>query len=82
MLISLINILYYALVLLILARIILSFTAVSPYHPARRVVFDLTEPLLAPVRRLLPPMAGLDFSPFIVVLAAQLLRSVLISLLV
>ncbi|MEW5988248.1 MAG: YggT family protein [Chloroflexota bacterium] len=82
MLISLVNLLYYILVLLIVARIILSFTNLNPYHPVRRITFDLTEPLLAPVRRLLPPMAGLDFSPFIVVLAAQLLRSVLISLII
>jgi YggT family protein len=45
-----------------------------------RAIYDLTEPVLAPIRRLLPPMAGLDFSPLIVFLVARLLQSVVLGL--
>jgi YggT family protein len=84
--IYLVNMLFNILYLLILARIIFSFIQVSPYHPTwgpvLRAVYNLTEPILAPVRRFLPPMAGLDFSPMIVLILASVVRQLLIQLLV
>lgn len=67
------NIIYWAFWILILARVILSFIRIDPYHPLVRLVYDLTEPILAPIRRILPPMSGLDFSPLIALLLLQLL---------
>jgi YggT family protein len=81
-LITVINLLYYTLLVLVLARVVLSFTNFSPYHPISQLIYQLTEPIMAPVRRLLPPMGGFDFSPIIVLIAAQLLRGVLFSLIV
>ena len=81
LIVLLINLLYWVFWILILARVILSFTQVSPYHPVRRLVYDLTEPVLAPIRRILPPTSGLDFSPLIALLLAELIRMVLFSLL-
>ena len=76
----LLNLLYF----LILARIIISFIRVSPYHPTWgpiiRFIHQATEPILAPVRNLLPPMGGLDFSPLIVLLLARFLGQLIISL--
>jgi YggT family protein len=82
-LLTIINLLYYALFILILARIILSWVNVSSYqlYQIRDLVFRLTEPILAPVRRLLPSTAGIDFSPMIVLIVAWFLRSLLIQLL-
>ena len=70
---SILNIIYWAFWILILARVILSFIRIDPYHPIVRLVYDLTEPILAPIRRILPPMSGLDFSPLIALLLLQLL---------
>ncbi|MFQ5401638.1 MAG: YggT family protein [Anaerolineae bacterium] len=74
------NIFYF----LILARIIFSFIRVSPYHPTwgpiLRFVYDTTEPVLAPFRRILPPMGGLDFSPMIALIVASFVRQILIQL--
>ena len=80
---TIINLLYYALFILILARIILSWVNVSSYqlYQIRELVFRLTEPILAPVRRLLPSTAGIDFSPMIVLIGAWFLRSLLIQIL-
>lgn len=80
---TIINLLYYALFILILARIILSWVNVSSYqlYKIRDLVFRLTEPILAPVRRLLPSTAGFDFSPMIVLIGAWFLRSLLIQIL-
>ncbi len=83
--ITIINFLFNALYILILARIIFSFIQVSPYHPTwgpvYRFVYDTTEPLLAPIRRILPAMGGLDFSPMLLLILAGLLRSIFIQLL-
>lgn len=63
----------YALV--IVARAISSFFPVSPSSPFASVVdvlYRLTEPVFAPVRRVLPPMGGLDLSPLVVLLVIQM----------
>lgn len=79
------NYLFYALEILILARIIFSFVQVSPYHPTwgpvYRFVYNATEPLLGPIRRMLPPMGGLDFSPMVLLILADILRQLLLSFL-
>jgi YggT family protein len=81
-LLTIINLLYYILFILILARVILSWVNVSSYtvYQIRDVVFRLTEPILAPVRRMMPSTGGIDFSPMIVLLAAWFLRSLLIQI--
>jgi YggT family protein len=82
---TIISLLLNALYILILARIIFSFIRVSPYHPIWgpifRFVYETTEPLLAPIRNLLPPMGGLDFSPLIVLILARLLGQLILSFL-
>ena len=42
----------------------------------------MTEPLLAPVRQIMPDMGGLDFSPLVLLFGIRLVRSVLISVLI
>jgi len=81
MLVSLIDTLYMLLFILILARMVLSFTQGGFYHPVGRTIFNITEPLLAPIRSFLPPMGGIDFSPIVLFLGLGLIRSVLVSLL-
>jgi YggT family protein len=43
-------------------------------HPLAAIVFKLTEPVLAPLRKVLPPVAGLDFSPMVLLIALRVLR--------
>jgi YggT family protein len=81
-LINIIQLAYWALFILMIVRIILSFTGMSPYHPFYQQVLRLTEPLLEPIRRILPPMGGLDFSPMIVLIAASFIQRILISTIV
>ncbi len=59
----------------LLAMIILSWVAQGSRHPAIFLLYQITEPLMAPVRKILPPMGGLDFSPilaFILINIAQI----------
>ncbi|WP_097458865.1 YggT family protein [Mangrovitalea sediminis] len=55
----------------IIAVVILSWIAPTNTHPATQLLAQLTEPVLRPFRRLLPPMGGLDLSPIIAFLAIQ-----------
>ncbi len=84
--IQIINLLFVALQVLIFARIIFSFVRVSPYHPTwgpiLRFVYETTEPLLAPIRRIMPPMSGLDFSPMILLILAGFVQRLVIGLMI
>lgn len=61
----LINIYLWSVVI----QAVLSWFNPDPYHPAARVLAQLTAPLLRPARRLLPPISGVDLSPMLVVVA-------------
>ena len=52
---------------IIIARAIISWVNPDPYHPLVRFLYKVTEPVLAPVRRIIPPIAGIDISPVIVI---------------
>jgi YggT family protein len=76
---TLIAVLLQAFSLLILARVLISWVRLDPYHPIVQFIYNATEPFLKPVREALPPMMGFDFSPMVVLILAQILGSVLIS---
>ncbi|HEX9795462.1 MAG TPA: YggT family protein [Anaerolineales bacterium] len=79
-LISLIQLTATILTILILVDVILSFF-MAPYHPVRQTLEVVVEPLLAPIRRIMPQTGGLDFSPLILLVLVQLIESILIQLL-
>ena len=62
----------------IFAMIIISFLAPTTYNPVTSLLRDICEPVLAPARRLLPVMGGLDLSPLIVFLVIGLLQQYLL----
>ncbi len=63
--------------LIILARVLMSWIQVDPYSPLAQTIYNLTEPVLAPVRNALGSAGGLDFSPIIVLIGIQILANVL-----
>jgi YggT family protein len=62
----------YTIVLLV--AVVVSWIQLPRSHPVVRYSRMLTEPLLAPIRKLIPPVGGLDFSPWILIILLQLLR--------
>ena len=66
----LINIVFYSA----LAIIVVSFLAPQSNHPAVEFVWQLTEPVMAPLRNLIPPMGGLDFSPILLFIGINVMR--------
>lgn len=81
-LIPIINLLYWIFWILILIRVVLSFVQINPYHPAVQMVYQLTEPILEPIRNLMPRTGMIDFSPLIALLLLGLLRRLLFMLVV
>jgi len=59
---------------MIIIRAILSFVAPDPYNPVVQMLYRLSDPILKPFQRLIPPIGGLDISPVVAVLALQLVR--------
>jgi YggT family protein len=69
------------LTILVFVDIILSYF-MSYDHPVRRALDSVVEPMLIPIRRLMPTMGGLDFSPMVLIIVIQLAQQVLIRLIV
>ena len=66
----LVSIIFYS----VIAMIVVSFLAPQSSHPAVEFIWELTEPLMAPLRQVLPPIGGLDFSPIILFIALNVIR--------
>lgn len=63
----------------ILIQVVLSWVNPGAYNPATKLLYSLNEPLLAPARRLIPPISGLDLSPIVVLIAIQLIKILLVA---
>jgi YggT family protein len=78
-LIGLLSILIRLLQILFIARFIAQLIDMRGGNPITRFLIEVTEPILAPIRRLLPSSGGIDFSPTIVLLGLFLLQMVIAS---
>ena len=63
----------------ILASIVLSWIAPQGNHPGVYLLHQLTEPVMAPARRVLPNFGGLDFSPIVVFIGINLLNMLVVE---
>jgi len=77
----LIDTLVNAFSLAILIRVILSWVRFDPYHPVSVLIHQVTEPVLAPIRRFLPSTGMVDFSPLVALVLVQVVQVVLRQLL-
>ncbi|MHB1295380.1 MAG: YggT family protein [Anaerolineae bacterium] len=80
--INLISILARVLNLLILARVLLSWIPMSRGNQLVEIIYALTEPILGPIRRVLPSLGGLDLSPIVALLLLEVVRTLLVRLLI
>ncbi|MDX2290078.1 MAG: YggT family protein [Hyphomicrobiaceae bacterium] len=65
---------------------LMSFGVVNPYNPTVRAIYDalqrLTEPLLRPIRRMLPDLGAIDISPIVLMLACTFAQGVIARVLI
>lgn len=76
-----INVVAVALTIAIFVRVILSWVPMHLPFGLADLVFTISEAVLGPIRRALPFMGGLDLSPFIALIAIQVVQSILLRLL-
>ena len=63
----------------VIARAVLSWVSPDPYNPVVRIINQLSEPMLFPIRRRVPYFSGIDFSPIIVLLIIYFLNEFLVN---
>ena len=78
---QMIGLLANLLIILIFVWVILSWI-LAPYHPIREALDRIVEPMLAPIRRVIPTVGMLDLSPMILMVLIELVSRLLISVLV
>jgi YggT family protein len=60
---------------IVLVDVIISYFT-NPYQPIRAFLDRLVEPMLDPIRKIVPPMGGFDFSPVVLLILLQILEAV------
>ncbi len=76
-----INVLANIYVWIVIASILLSYF-MDPYHPVRQGVDNLVRPLLDLIRKVVPPVGMLDFSPLVLIILIQVVSRLLVSFLI
>ena len=74
---SLLILILWLFVIVTFVRIVFSWLSPYPNNPVYRLAYQITEPVLAPVRHRLPPVSGMDLSPLVVTLACYFLINAL-----
>jgi YggT family protein len=77
---GILNLLFTVLSLAVIARALLSWFDPGLRYPISQILVDLTEPIIAPIRRVVPPVGGMiDLSPLIALILLQVIERVIIS---
>jgi YggT family protein len=79
MIILIVDIIRQTIYLVILLKVILSYF-MDPYHPFRQSVDRLIDPLLKPIRQIIPSVGRFDFSPIILIILVEIIAMVIKSL--
>jgi YggT family protein len=78
---TLISLLINVFMFAIIVEVIISWMNPGSYNPVSSLLHSLTSPLLRPIRRLVPPIAGIDLSPLFAIIGLQVLRMLILPLL-
>ena len=78
---ELVNTVVTILTILLFARSILSFVIRDPSNPIMRFLYDVTEPILAPIRRRMPRMGGFDLSMLVAFFGIQIIGQLVVRML-
>jgi YggT family protein len=75
-----IRFLFEGMIWLIIIRVVLSWVPIDPYSPMVRMLREITDPVLEPFRRLIPPIGGFDFSPIVALFVLEFLEQFLLRM--
>lgn len=81
---ALVDVLFTLYTFVLIARVFMSWARISPYHPVGEWIYRLTEPLLAPIRNMMPQTGMYDWSPmiamFVLIILQRIVRMFLFNL--
>jgi YggT family protein len=80
-LVPLVNLLFTLYTFMIFGRVMLSWMRISPYHPVAEWIYRLTEPVLSPIRNMMPQSGMYDWSPMIAMFGLMIVRQIVVMLL-
>jgi YggT family protein len=80
-LIQTVHLISRVLSLIVIVDIVLSYF-MSPYQPIRQTFDRIVEPMLRPIRRILPSTGMIDFSPVVLIILIQVLDSIITGILI
>jgi YggT family protein len=75
-----VNLLFWVLEMAILMRVILSWFRLDPYHPFVQIIHQITEPIIGPLRRIIPSIGMIDITPVVALIVLQIVQEILLSL--
>ncbi|MBT4836527.1 MAG: YggT family protein [Methylococcales bacterium] len=75
---ELLDLLINVFIFSIFIQIIISWINPGLYNPVVSILYSITEPIMAPARKLLPPISGMDLSPLLVLIALQILAMLIV----
>jgi YggT family protein len=76
---AVINLIFETLWWVILGRVLMSWFDPSGNYRISRILYDMSEPILAPARRILPTFGGVDWSPLVTMIALNLLQGFVVA---
>lgn len=76
---TIIWVVFNVLIFVVIVDVVLSYF-MSPYHVVRSTLDKIVNPLLTPIRKIVPPIMNLDFSPIILVVLLQIIESLLLRI--
>ena len=77
--ISIINIAFEILTYMILIRVILSWFPHNPYQPVIKLIYQISDTILSPIRNIASPIGGVDISPIIAIFMIQLIKNIILK---
>ena len=80
LIIEIVGLVFTFLWIVVLADVIVSWI-LDPFHPIRRFLDSIVQPLLDPIRRLVPPVSGIDLSPLILLILLNIARRLVLGVL-
>lgn len=77
-----VDLLFNILIFAIVGRALLSWFNVGPSNPIGRILYEITEPILGPMRRVIPMIGMLDISPIVAILLLTFMQGLILQALV
>ena len=77
-----VNLFFQILIFAIIGRALLSWFNVGPGHPIGRILYEITEPILGPMRRVIPMIGMIDISPIVAIFLLGFIQDLLVRALV